>query len=513
MNQIKLFANNALRNTVSFTYDYNGVRVAKTETTGVAKRRYFNQYAESANGSLTLYYYLGTRMVSSYTRAYPSLSEVNPALIVEPERIDLPPPLLVLFASGVLLMLVAPVGRHRIGVRVSIARAAAVACILLTTSAPVVLFSGCGAPPDVKHYHIDRLGTVQAVSDFNGNLSHQVRYAAYGQARGRFDGAGNPVTLGVGQDGLRHEFTGYETDVSSGLEYAGARWFDPELGQFQSLDPQRQFPSPYAYGPGDPVNGTDPTGEDFGLLALAIIVIAAVASAIDTYNQTGDLGAAFQSFALSIAGSVVGIGVSFVAGTAVNGIAGTIADEGIQAAVLETYQSIETYGGYTAGAYGVADSLSDGRPFSAGVAIGMMAYGILSAEAASGQPSQDDPAEIQGKIQDYEAQNGRYRERITKLEEINRRLTESRDRSRAMGEARWKAVRDYFKPDSLGDVRNPGKYGSDLYNDVFTMMKHVEAAAAADRAIARNLELISRLQMRIDQNESRVLRLRSRVER
>ncbi len=44
-----------------------------------------------------------------------------------------------------------------------------------------------------------------------------------------------------------YEFTGYESEPVSGLEYAGARFCDPALGMFLTHDPARQFASPYAY--------------------------------------------------------------------------------------------------------------------------------------------------------------------------------------------------------------------------------------------------------------------------
>jgi RHS repeat-associated protein len=385
MNQIQLYTSDALENTLAFTYDYGGNRVAKTET-GLPKRRYFNRYVESASGNITIYFYLGTRMIASYTKAYPSLSEVAPTLIAEPEAIDLPPAAVLLFGGTVLLMLLAPGGRRRLGVRISLARAAALSAVLLTSSAPVMLVAGCGSPPDYKHYHIDRLGTIQAISNYNGDLSWQIRYYAYGEARGYFNGAGTPGAPPAGGDALRHEFTGYQKDFSSGLEYAGARWYDPELGHFQSLDPEWQFPSPYAYGPGDPINGTDPTGEGFWFVVF-IILLAAVASAIDTYNQTGDWGAALKSFGLSIAGSVVGYGVGMVA---TSWLSSAVAAETISQASANAVMDVYTGVSYAAGAYGVVDSVANGRPFGAGFAIGMMAYAAVGSEAASGNTTQRD---------------------------------------------------------------------------------------------------------------------------
>ena len=49
------------------------------------------------------------------------------------------------------------------------------------------------------------------------------------------------------------------------LDYFGARYLDPMLGMWISVDPARQFASPYLYaGNGvNPVNGMDPDGNDF----------------------------------------------------------------------------------------------------------------------------------------------------------------------------------------------------------------------------------------------------------
>ena len=49
------------------------------------------------------------------------------------------------------------------------------------------------------------------------------------------------------------------------LNYFGARYLDPMLGMWTSVDPKRQFASPYLYaGNGyNPVNGVDPDGNVF----------------------------------------------------------------------------------------------------------------------------------------------------------------------------------------------------------------------------------------------------------
>jgi RHS repeat-associated protein len=84
----------------------------------------------------------------------------------------------------------------------------------------------------------------------------QIRYTPYGQIRGGST---------CGSDGSCREFTGYDTEPISGLEYAVARVYDPALGMFLTQDPMRQYPNPYAYVSWDPLNRTDPTGmSDFG---------------------------------------------------------------------------------------------------------------------------------------------------------------------------------------------------------------------------------------------------------
>ncbi len=376
MVQVKaLNSGGTVSSTQTNTYDYTGRRVMVTGPSG-GKTRYFNRYADStsAGGNLTKYYFLGDRLVASYVKSYPSLTDAEPGVSHWVERWQAPPLVLWPLAGGVLLLLLIP-GRRRLS-GVSLSRSAAISVLLVAGSAPVVGVAGCGYDPIVRHYHLDRLGTTQVVTDYSGNIYRQMRYYAYGEARARFDGAGNPVA-GVVSD-ARYEFTGYETDSYAGLDYAGARFYDPELAQFQSHDPKRQFASPYAYGPGDPINGTDPTGEDFGIALLVIALIAAAAAFVDAYLATGNIGLALASAGMAFVGTFVGAGVGWVVE------AGLAAAE---SALLTTAVRIAQVG-YAA--YGVGDGFANGRPFSAGVAIGTLAYGLTKGggKAASGTPRQ-----------------------------------------------------------------------------------------------------------------------------
>ena len=64
---------------------------------------------------------------------------------------------------------------------------------------------------------------------------------------------------------VTENFTGKELDDETQLDYFGARYLDPMLGMWISVDPARQFSSPYLYaGNGyNPLNGRDSDGKYF----------------------------------------------------------------------------------------------------------------------------------------------------------------------------------------------------------------------------------------------------------
>ena len=66
-------------------------------------------------------------------------------------------------------------------------------------------------------------------------------------------------------DKVTENFTGKERDDETKLNYFGARYLDAMLGLWVSVDPARQFSSPYLYaGNGvNPVNGVDPDGNEY----------------------------------------------------------------------------------------------------------------------------------------------------------------------------------------------------------------------------------------------------------
>mgnify|MGYP002624112469 CR=1 FL=1 len=107
----------------------------------------------------------------------------------------------------------------------------------------------------------NHLGSTMAVYRTTGTtagppmLQHAYDYRSYGEK----------IDLTVLTDKVTENYTGKELDDETELGYWGARYLDLMLGMWISVDPMRQFASPYLYaGNGaNPVNGVDPNGNVF----------------------------------------------------------------------------------------------------------------------------------------------------------------------------------------------------------------------------------------------------------
>ena len=97
----------------------------------------------------------------------------------------------------------------------------------------------------------DGLGSVSTALSSGGTLVATRLFAPYGGVR--YSSGSMPTARG---------FTGQYGEATSGLDYYGARFYDPVAGQFTSADdPQGgQGPNRYAYVLGNPETRTDPTG-------------------------------------------------------------------------------------------------------------------------------------------------------------------------------------------------------------------------------------------------------------
>ena len=125
-----------------------------------------------------------------------------------------------------------------------------------------VLFDGGYMTLDslgLPHYHFyqhDHLGSVRAVVDENGKTEHLDEYYPFGATYVQESAPNN----------RRYKYNGKELDRMHGLNLLdyGARWYDPLLGRFTTMDPlcEKYYSiSPYAYCANNPVNAVDPDGK------------------------------------------------------------------------------------------------------------------------------------------------------------------------------------------------------------------------------------------------------------
>jgi RHS repeat-associated protein len=117
-----------------------------------------------------------------------------------------------------------------------------------------------GSSPGTYFYITDALGSVRQV------WKQGATTAAFSVAT--YKPFGTPVSVtGTEKIGYAGELLDSAAGTSPGLYYIGARWMDPELGRFISLDPKSgSLESPqtlnrYVYCANNPLRFTDPTGE------------------------------------------------------------------------------------------------------------------------------------------------------------------------------------------------------------------------------------------------------------
>jgi RHS repeat-associated protein len=346
---------------VEFTYDHSGQQAAKTVTTASTTQttRFYSPLAETTAGTLTKWYFLGPLRVASRSTnsvGWETAALAAPSVWLAAGSIAQPALTVVVAsraggaASAALLcislgLLVAPWRRRPVvGVAVRPSHAILVALAVSVTTLPwPIAFhpnTAWAAAPAVRHYHVDHLGSTQVITDANGDIVEQIRYRPYGGIRGHWDR--NNVLIAAPGDGNRREFAGYLSEPLSGLQYAGARFYDPEIGAFLTHDPATQFASPYSYGGGDPVNWSDPTGETFIVeFFVALAVSVAVSAALNTIIAAaqglppGAIGKAALGGAIA---GAVGVGLGVVASAAALGAAsaaGTLATNVTFAGALE----------------------------------------------------------------------------------------------------------------------------------------------------------------------------------
>jgi RHS repeat-associated protein len=125
------------------------------------------------------------------------------------------------------------------------------------TSAPVnVTISANGVGESITFLHSDLAGNTIAATDASGALLWKESYTPFGER----------VQLQPTAAGHSQWFAGKQADSETGLSYFGARYYDPVVGRFMSIDPvtfkERNLHSfnRYAYGNNNAYKYVDPDG-------------------------------------------------------------------------------------------------------------------------------------------------------------------------------------------------------------------------------------------------------------
>jgi len=102
---------------------------------------------------------------------------------------------------------------------------------------------------------LDAQGSVMALTDASGTITDTWTYDAFGNQTSRTGTTVNPF-----------RYTSEYTDDTIGLQYNRARWYDPIVGRFNSIDQldgkqaQPLTLNKYIYANSNPVTGRDPSG-------------------------------------------------------------------------------------------------------------------------------------------------------------------------------------------------------------------------------------------------------------
>jgi RHS repeat-associated protein len=367
----------------TFRYDASGRRISETRD-GV-KRRSFGGHAESENGNLHKFYFIGETLIATRTDEAPALSDAKD---VVPPPIVVPPMFYWALMSMATLLLTIPLGstRRTIGVRVSQGGALGTTMLISSFMLPLALGTGCSEIESIRHFHLSQRSSPIVMTRVGGQLDRQYRYSAYGEVR-RYDATGEPI--GIDSE-TRREFTGYQTDKESELQYAGARYYDPSQAQFLSMDPKEQNASPYAYAAWDPIDFTDPTGQEAFTLAFLVFVAVSLAAlivqAIITGVQTSSWSNGFTTLALGVGTLTAGTITGMILPGALAILPG-ISQVAVRGALLATGVGTSTYGVTTAGDTANAVAAGIGLALS----LGGAAYGLVTARDSGAASGASDP--------------------------------------------------------------------------------------------------------------------------
>jgi len=152
------------------------------------------------------------------------------------------------------------------------------------------------------YYHHDLLGNVIATTDSFGAVAYTESYQPFGARL-----VNDPASAVAQTNGNRLWFHGKAQDESTGLQYFGARYYDPAIGRFMAMDPATVAENNvhgfnrYLYGNNNPYRYQDPNGSSPIDIAFLVGDVAKLGVAVYT---GGAVGAAAIDVGLSVVGVI-----------------------------------------------------------------------------------------------------------------------------------------------------------------------------------------------------------------
>lgn len=156
----------------------------------------------------------------------------------------------------------------------------------------------------LEFLHRDHLGSVELVTNINGNTVKKFSYDPWGSRRDETNylqaGFGSiDSTLAFAIPDFKRGYTGHEHIDEAGLIHMNGRVYDPRLGRFLSADPYVQASgnlqsfNRYTYVMNNPLNATDPSGYFWQM------VVVAALKAYKVYQYVSWLFAAYNYYQLA----------------------------------------------------------------------------------------------------------------------------------------------------------------------------------------------------------------------
>jgi RHS repeat-associated protein len=117
---------------------------------------------------------------------------------------------------------------------------------------PVAAFTNTGLETEQYYFHPDHLGSSNYITNIAGEVSQHTEYFAFGETF---------VEEHKGSNNSPYKFNGKELDNESGLYYYGARYYDPRISIWASVDPlAEETMDSYGYCFKNPVYYFEPDG-------------------------------------------------------------------------------------------------------------------------------------------------------------------------------------------------------------------------------------------------------------